>query len=175
MRAISEDYCIKNSIDFCWARVFYTYGKNENPKRIFPYIINNLKENKKVVINHSHLKKDYMFAGDVAEAIALIVDSNFIGPINICSGKVISLKDFALIIAKKMYKESLLELKELETNEPNIIIGDNTKLINELNFNNYSNMEDIICKLRAEQSRAEQSRAEQSRAEQSRAEQSSKI
>ena len=39
------NYCLKNNIDFCWARIFYVYGKNENPKRIFPYIINNLKEN----------------------------------------------------------------------------------------------------------------------------------
>ncbi|MEI0526856.1 NAD(P)-dependent oxidoreductase [Brachyspira murdochii] len=147
LRAISEYYCIKNNIDFCWARVFYTYGKNENPKRIFPYIINNLKENKKVVINHSHLKKDYMFAGDVAEAIALITDSDFKGSINICSGKAISLKDFALIIAKKMNKENLLELKELNTNEPNIIIGDNSKLINEIGFNKYSNINDILDQL----------------------------
>ncbi|WP_157151090.1 NAD(P)-dependent oxidoreductase [Brachyspira sp. SAP_772] len=147
LREISEFYCLKNNIDFCWARVFYVYGKNENPKRIFPYIINNLKENKKVVINHSQLKKDYMFAGDVAKAIALITNSNFNGIINICSGKPISLKEFALIIAKKMNKEYLLELKELNTEEPNILLGDNSKLVHEIGFNEYSNIEDIIDKL----------------------------
>ncbi|WP_288550703.1 NAD-dependent epimerase/dehydratase family protein [uncultured Brachyspira sp.] len=150
LREISEFYCLKNNIDFCWARVFYVYGKNENPKRIFPYIINNLKENKKVIINHSQLKKDYMFAGDVAKAIALITNSDFSGIVNICSGKSISLKEFALIIAKKMNKEYLLEFKELNTDEPNIIIGDNSKLINEIGFNDYSNMEDVFDNLISE-------------------------
>ena len=132
LREISEFYCNKNSIDFCWARIFYVYGKNENPKRIFPYIINNLKENKKVIINHSQLKKDYMFAGDVSKAIALLINSNINGIINICSGKAISLKEFTLMIARKMNKENLVELRELDTEEPNIIIGDNTKLVNKL-------------------------------------------
>lgn len=150
LREISEFYCLKNNIDFCWARIFYVYGKNENPKRIFPYIINNLKENKKVVINHSQLKKDYMFAGDIAKVIAFIIYSDFTGVINICSGKALSLKEFALMISKKMNKEYLLELKELETNEPNIIIGDNSKLINEIGFNEYSNIEDVIDNLISE-------------------------
>lgn len=147
LREISEFHCIENNIDFCWARVFYVYGKNENPKRIFPYIVKNLIENKKVIINHSQLKKDYMFAGDVAKAIALITNSDFNGIINICSGKLISLKEFSLIIAKKMNKEYLLELKELDTDEPNIILGDNSKLVNEIGFNNYSNIDDILDKL----------------------------
>ena len=147
LREISEFYSNKNNINFCWARVFYVYGKNENPKRIFPYIINNLKENKKVIINHSQLQKDYMFAGDVAKAIAFITNSDAKGIINICSGKAISLGEFALIIAKKMNKEHLLELKELETNEPNVIVGDNSKLIYEIGFNDYSDTNYIIDQL----------------------------
>ncbi len=91
-----------------------------------------------------------MFAGDVAKAIALISNSEFNGIINICSGKSLSLKEFAITVAKKMNKEYLLELKELETNEPNIIIGDNSKLINEIGFNDYSNIEDIFDNLISE-------------------------
>ena len=161
LREISELYCNKNNIDFCWCRVFYVYGENENKYRLFPYIINNLKENKKVIINHSQLEKDYIYAGDAAKALVKVLNSQVKGIINVCSGKGIKLGDFATIIAKKMNKEHLLELHELETNEPNIMIGDNTKLINKLNFRDYSNMEDIIYKFLAEQSRAEQSRAEQ--------------
>lgn len=142
LREISELYCYKNNIDFCWARIFYTYGKNENPKRLFPQIINGLKNNQRVSINHSQLKKDYMFAGDVAKAIALILNAEFSGIINICSGKAVSLKEFALTIAKNMNKENLLELKELDTNEPKIVIGDNSKLIKEIKFENFSDIND---------------------------------
>lgn len=147
LREISELYCEKYDIDLCWARIFYMYGKNENQNRLFPYIINSLKNNKKVSIKHSQLIKDYIYAGDVAKILALTINSNINGIINICSGKAISLKKIALMVSKKMNKENLLELKELETNEPCIIVGDNSRIINEINFNNYSNIDDIMDNL----------------------------
>ena len=152
MREISELYCNKNNIDFCWARIFYTYGANENPKRLFPQIINGLRNNQKVSINHSQLKRDYIFAGDAAKAIALILNSEFSGIINICCGKAISLKDFALTIAKYMNKEKFLELNELDISEPKIVVGDNSKLIEEIKFKNFIdiNNKEFIEKLIAE-------------------------
>lgn len=144
LREISELYCDKNNIDFCWARIFYTYGKNENNKRLFPQIINGLKNNQKVSINHSQLKRDYMFAGDVAKAIALILNSKFKGIINICSGKSISLENIAITIAKKLNKLELLDLKKLETKEPDSIVGDNSILLNNFDFN-YKEIENFIC------------------------------
>ena len=144
LREISELYCDKNNIDFCWARIFYTYGKNESNKRLFPQIINGLKNNQKVSINHSHLKRDYIFAGDVAKAISLILNSKFNGIINICSGKSISLENIAITIAKKLNKLELLDLKKLETKEPDSIVGDNSILLNNFNFN-YREIENFIC------------------------------
>ena len=163
LREISELYCDKNNIDFCWARIFYTYGKNENNKRLFPQIINGLKNNQKVSINHSQLKRDYMFAGDVAKAIALILNSKFKGIINICGGKAISLKDFALTIAKNMNKENLLELNELYTNEPKIIVGDNSKLIKEIKFNKFKTLQENCEEKRREEKRREEKRREEKR------------
>ena len=142
LREISELYCDKNNIDFCWARIFYTYGKNENNKRLFPQIINGLKNNQKVSINHSHLKRDYIFAGDVAKAISLVLNSKFSGIINICSGKSISLENIAITIAKKLNKLELLYLKKLETKEPDSIVGDNSKLIKKVKFKNFSDIND---------------------------------
>ena len=152
LREISELYCYKNNIDFCWARIFYTYGANENPKRLFPQIINGLRNNQKVSINHSQLQRDYIFAGDAAKAIALILNSEFKGIVNICGGKAVSLKDLALTIAKYMNKEKFLELNELDTSEPKIIVGDNSKLIEEIKFKNFSdiNNKEFIEKLIAE-------------------------
>lgn len=143
LREISELYSIKNNIDFCWCRVFYTYGDNENPNRLFPYIINSLKNNQKVSINYSHLKKDYMFAGDIAKAISMIIDSNLNGIINLCSGKTLSIGYIASLIANKMSKSHLLELNKLNTSEAPIIVGDNSILRKNLKFK-YTNIRYII-------------------------------
>ena len=147
LREISELYCNKHDISFCWCRIFNTYGENEHPNRLFPYIINSLKNNKKVTINYSQLKRDYMFSGDMAKAIALITNSSINGIINICTSKYMSLGDIAKIIAKKMNKENLLELKELDINDFEYMVGDNSRLTNEIGFNDYSNMDCIIEKL----------------------------
>ncbi|MDA0027780.1 NAD(P)-dependent oxidoreductase [Brachyspira hyodysenteriae] len=143
LREISELYSIKNDIDFCWCRVFYTYGYNENPNRLFPYIINSLKEDKKVYINYSQLKKDYIFAGDIAKAISLIIDSNFNGVINLCSGKTLSIGDIASLIANKMSKSYLLDLNEFNTSEAPIIVGNNSILRKNFGFE-FTNIYDII-------------------------------
>lgn len=144
LREISELYCNKHNIDFCWCRIFNTYGENEQAHRLFPYIINGLKNNQKVSINYSQLKRDYMFSGDMAKAIAMISESNVNGIINICTGKYISLGDIAKLIAKKLNKENLLDLKELKTDDYEYMVGDNSKLLNEIGFNDYSNINDII-------------------------------
>ena len=144
LRELSELYCNKHNINFCWGRIFYTYGNNENLNRLFPYIINSLKNNQKVCINYSHLQKDYIFAGDIAKAIALLIDSNINGIVNLCSGKSISLEEIALTIAKKFDKIDLLELKQLNTNEPKIIVGDNSILLDKLNFRNYLSIDKWI-------------------------------
>ena len=144
LREIAELYCKTNNIDFCWARVFNTYGENDNNTRLFPYIISSLKNNQKVSINHSQLYKDYIYSGDAAKILSLIINSNITGIINICSGKGIKLKDLAIMIAKKLGKTNLLELNEFDTNEPLKSIGDNSRIVNELKFINYTDINKII-------------------------------
>ncbi len=147
LREVCELYCKNNNIDFCWVRLFNTYGENDNNTRLFPYIINKLKNNEKVSVNHSHLEKDYIYAGDVGIMLASIIDSDVNGIINICSGKGIKLGDLAIMIAEKLGKTNLLELNELYTDEPLKTIGDNSRILNELKFTNYTNINEIINKI----------------------------
>lgn len=144
LREISELYCKNNNIDFCWARIFNTYGENDNNTRLFPYIINTLQNNEKVSINHSQLEKDYIYSGDVAKILSLIIDSDTTGIINICSGKGIQLRNLAIMIAEKLGKVNLLELKEISTEEALKTIGDNSRIVNELKFSSYTDINKII-------------------------------
>ncbi|KLI32028.1 NAD-dependent epimerase, partial [Brachyspira hyodysenteriae] len=57
--------------------------------------------------------------------------------INLCTSNTISLEEIALTIAKKFNKINLLELKKLNTEEPKIIVGDNSRLVNEIGFKNF--------------------------------------
>lgn len=137
----ATEYCIQNGISFGWGRIFYVYGKNENEKRLTPYIINNLKNNNPVEIKCGQLIKDYMYTKDIAAAFVKFLCSNTQGALNICTGKGISLAAYATTIAKKLDKTEYLTIKNEETSQPPVILGDNSKLkqigfIHQYNFEN---------------------------------------
>lgn len=144
---LATEYCNKNSIDFGWGRIFYVYGHEENEKRLTPYIINNLKNNKPVEIKCGQLIRDYMYTKDIAHAFVQFLDSNVTGIVNICKGKGTSLGEYAKIIAKELGKEYLLTIKTEKTNQPQIILGDNSILTNQIGFKNFTSLENIVNKL----------------------------
>ena len=54
--------------------------------------------------------------------------------VNICTGVSVSLAEYAQTVARLLGKENLLDLKNLPTTQPAIIIGDNSRLTNEVGF-----------------------------------------
>lgn len=134
LRLLSEAYCEQNEIEFGWGRIFYVYGHGEHEKRLTSFIINNLKNDKEVVINNGGLIKDYMYTKDIAGAFVEFLDTNVVGCVNICTGKGISLKDYAMTIAKRLGKENLLTIKQEPTTQPPVIVGDNRRLLDEVGY-----------------------------------------
>ncbi|MDR1123784.1 MAG: NAD(P)-dependent oxidoreductase [Elusimicrobiota bacterium] len=134
LREIAEIYCTNNNISFAWGRIFYVYGKGEHPKRLTASIINSLKENKPIQVNHAQLHRDYIYTKDIAGALTELLKSDINGIVNICSGKSISIGEYTEKIAKKLGKEDLLILKELPTPQPAKIIGNNTRLTEEVKY-----------------------------------------
>ena len=138
------DYAEKNNSNFAWGRIFYTYGKNEKAERLLPYIVNKLKADEKVVIKTSHLIKDYIYAKDIANAFIALLESKVNGAVNISSGKPIKVGELAMEIAKFMGKESLIELYEEFTDQSLMVVGDNSKLLNEVGYNKFTTLSEAL-------------------------------
>lgn len=147
LNELATTYAKDNDISFAWGRIFYVYGENEQEGRLFSYVINNLKQDKEVVISSGELIKDYMFAGDIASAFARILDSDATGSINICSGEPSKIKDIVSLISKKLGKEPLVKFENKDTNQPKIILGDNSRLVKEIKFTPQYNINDGIEKI----------------------------
>lgn len=134
LKELAQMYCEKARISFAYGRIFYVFGKNEHPKRLTSVIIKNLKTNKEVTINNGALIKDYMYSKDIAGAFVKLLDSEVNGAVNICTGKGISLEDYAMMFAKKLGKEEFLNIQYQVTPQPPCIVGDNSRLINEVGY-----------------------------------------
>lgn len=141
---LASQFCKANAISFAYGRIFYVYGKGENEKRLTASIINSLKANQTVQINHSQLSKDYIYTKDIAGAFTKLLDSTVDGAVNISTGKAVSLAEYARCIGRMLGKEELLDLKDLPTTQPPIIVGDNTRLINEVGFTPRYTMESAL-------------------------------
>ncbi|MBO5911297.1 MAG: NAD(P)-dependent oxidoreductase [Elusimicrobiaceae bacterium] len=130
----TQGFCLQNQLSFACGRIFYVYGRGEAPSRLTASIINKLQQGIPVFIQHAQLTKDYMYTKDIAAAFTALLASNVQGAVNICTGKGISLAQYATIIAQKLGKPQLLHLQQLPTSQPLQIVGDNTRLIQEVGF-----------------------------------------
>lgn len=135
LHEIAEYFCKMYDISFGYGRIFYVYGRNEDKTRLTGMVIDKLKNGQEVIIKSGNLIKDYMYAKDIAVAFVKFIDSDVIGTVNICTGQQISIKEFVLSIAKYLKKEYLVKFVDEKSNQPPIIIGNNTRLLTEINYN----------------------------------------
>lgn len=142
LRETAEVFCKLNNISFAWGRIFCVYGCREHPKRLTASIIHTLKVGQPVEVRHSQLKRDYIYSKDIASAFTRLLDTDVSGCVNICSGRVISLADYARTLAKLLGREDLLVLKEEPASQPSLVLGDNTRLREEVGFCPQYSLED---------------------------------
>lgn len=147
LRERATDYCDKSEISFGWGRIFYVYGKGEHEKRLVPFVINSLKNDKEVVISVGDLIKDYMYSKDVANAFVKFLESDARDCVNICSAKPVTIREVVLSIADKMNKTNLVKFEHKETAQPPVILGDNTRLKNEINFTPDYSLDTGLCEV----------------------------
>lgn len=147
LNELATAYSKDNDISFGWGRIFYVFGEGEHENRLVPKVINNLINDKEVSIWVGELIKDYMFAGDIAEAFVAFLDTNVVGCVNISSGIPMKIKDMVGLIAKKLGKENLVKFEDKQTGEPKVILGDNTRLIGEVKYIPRHSLSDALDKV----------------------------
>lgn len=96
---------------FSWARLFYLFGENENPKRLTPYIYNCLKNKEKIQIHYLNAVRDFLNTQEVAQKLLSLALSHPSqnSAYNICSGKGISIQKYIQNIAKKSFNIKQIE------------------------------------------------------------------
>jgi len=133
-------------ISYVWARIFFTFGPNQKKTSLLPYVISSLKNNDIVSTTDGNQEYDYLFVEDVAMALILLLESNYIGDVNVCSGRGIKLKTLISSIAKYFDKEHLIKFgaKPRPLNSPGYIVGSNKILKNVTNWGEKFSLQEAI-------------------------------
>lgn len=114
-----------NSIEFSWCRLFYLYGEGEDERRLVPYIHKQLSKGNKVELTSGKQVRDFLDVSNAGQIITQIALGNQLGPINICSGIPVTVKQFAEKIADKYGRRDLLNFGSRPNNlvDPPIVLG----------------------------------------------------
>lgn len=123
-----------HGISFAYGRIFYVYGRQEAKTRLTGRIVDQLLHGEPVTITAGPLLRDYIYAKDIAGAFSALLDSPVEGPVNICSGRAVSIRDFSLTLARQLGREDLLLFQDACEGQPPLIIGDSTRLTQEVGY-----------------------------------------
>jgi len=92
----------KSDLHVAWARVFFSFGPYERKRRLVPAITLALLAGERAKCTDGEQLRDFMHVADVADAMAAVTDSNFVGDINIAHGTATTIKHLVELIAEKL-------------------------------------------------------------------------
>ena len=93
-RALSEMLSARG-VSFAWCRLFYLYGEGEDERRLVPYLRHRLSRGEPAELTSGTQVRDFL---DVAEAGRMIADvalGTEEGPVNVCSGVPVTVRELA--------------------------------------------------------------------------------
>lgn len=123
-------------LSVAWARLFFLYGPSASARRMPGLVISALCRNEVACCSDGTQQRDFLHISDAADALVRLLDSELTGAVNVCSGEAVSIRDIAIGAANLMQKRELLQLGVLprSPHEPPLIVGDCTRLRQELNW-----------------------------------------
>lgn len=126
----------QEGISAAWARVFYLFGAYEPETKFMASVIRSLLRNEEVALTHGNQVRDFLYAEDVASAIVAVLESDVQGPVNVASGKPVTIKELVTRAARMLGKERLLKFgaKEAPPNEPARITAKTDRLSREVGW-----------------------------------------
>jgi nucleoside-diphosphate-sugar epimerase len=113
------------SIEFSWCRLFYLYGEGEDERRLVSYIHKQLSRGLVAKLSSGKQVRDFLNVSVVGQMITDVALSQKQGPINICSGVPITVRQLAEQIADEYGQRGLLRFGARPDNltDPIVVLG----------------------------------------------------
>ncbi len=108
-----EEVIARTGFSGAWARIFFLFGPGEPETRLLASVIRSLLVGEPARCTHGEQLRDYLYVGDVADALVTLLASDVTGAINIASGEAPPIKELVLAAARKLDAEDRVELGAL--------------------------------------------------------------
>lgn len=110
---------------FAWCRLFYLYGEGEDPRRLVPYVRDRLAAGLPAELTSGDQVRDFLDVREAGAMIARVALSDLQGPVNICSGIPVTVRELAERIADEYGRRDLLRFGARPDNlfDPPRVVG----------------------------------------------------
>lgn len=110
---------------FSWCRLFYLFGEAEHPRRLVPYLRQQLERGETAQLSAGTQLRDFLDVAQAGAMIADVVETGQPGAINICSGEGVTIRQLAERIADDYGRRDLLEFgtAPLHPTDPPAVVG----------------------------------------------------
>ena len=136
LRINAESFASNNNLSLVWARLLFIFGPYEDERRLIPSTIHSLLKGQTAKCSSGNQIRDFFYVQDTASALVSALLSDLEGPVNICSGQKISIRQIVNLIADKLDAKHLVKFGALEDrpDDPNLLVGDNRILSQIIGF-----------------------------------------
>jgi nucleoside-diphosphate-sugar epimerase len=120
-----SQWLAEQSVEFAWCRLFYLYGESEDERRLVPYLHKQLAKGEVVELTSGNQIRDFLDVSEVGRIIAEVAIGKQRGPINVCSGIPITVRQLAEQIADTYGRRDLLKFGARPDNlvDPRCVLG----------------------------------------------------
>lgn len=131
LRQVLEAFSRVSGPSSAWGRVFFLYGPGEGDGRLLPSVILNLLRNREAPCSHGNQVRDFLYVEDVASAFVSLLASPVEGPVNIASGRGVTIREMVLAAAGVLGGCEHVRFGALPSppKEPSRIVGENRRLV----------------------------------------------
>lgn len=122
--ALSQ-YLPEQGLEFAWCRLFYLYGEGEDQRRLVPYLRAKLAAGEVADLTSGTQIRDFLDVYEAGQMLSDVSLGSHQGPINICSGVPVTVRQLAEQIADEYDRRDLLNFGAREDNftDPPCVVG----------------------------------------------------
>lgn len=99
----------RQKLEFAWCRLFYLHGEGEDARRLVPYLHARLAAGESAELSSGSQIRDFLDVAEAGHMIARTALGQAQGPVNICSGIPITVRQLAERIADEYGRRDLLK------------------------------------------------------------------
>lgn len=137
-RALGDAFAAAGGLGLstAWARLFFPYGRGDNPARLVPALMRAIKAGTPFRATPGTQVRDLIHVDDIGEALAAILDGDVSGPINLGRGEGIALHRLIMSVATQMGRPDLVQLGALppRPDDPPELVATIGRLVGEVGF-----------------------------------------